>query len=194
MFIDVYSNNVDKVERESLHQGLIKAKVLMESLCRQIDEYWDDTDLSNKVTIESASIPKSTNNIFLAYSYKKEDDDLVAGLKDFLSHQGYCIKDGKADRLGSISGAIISKINECSLIVIIMTKRDLKQNGLFTTASWLLEEKGAALALGKEVAIFVEEGIDESDIGGMQADKQRFHFNRNNYLSKVMEFYKCLIN
>ena len=73
-----------------------------------------------------------------------------------------------------------------------MTKRDKKENGSYTTSAWLLEEKGAALALKKKVAMFVEEEIDLSDIGGLQGDGQRFHFTRNNFLKVVMNFIKIL--
>lgn len=64
--------------------------------------------------------------------------------------------------------------------------------GKYTTAAWLLEEKGAAIALEKQVAIFIEEEIDEADIGGLQGDLQRFHFTRNNFLMKIMNFIKIL--
>jgi len=73
-----------------------------------------------------------------------------------------------------------------------MTKRDRKENGKYTTAAWLLEEKGAALALNKAVGMFVEEEIDDVDIGGMQGDNQRFHFTRNSFLKVAMNFLKIL--
>lgn len=132
------------------------------------------------------------NTIFLAYSYRTEDDEFVSGFKDLLIDKGYNVIDGKADRLGSISQAILDKIRVCDVTVIVMTKRDKKENCMYTTSAWLLEEKGAALALGKVVAMFVEEEIDENDIGGLQGDSQRFHFNRNNFLKVVMNFVKIL--
>lgn len=130
--------------------------------------------------------------VFLGYSYRQEDDEFVSGFKELLSDKGYEVLDGKANGLGSISQAIIEKIQISDAVVIVMTKRDKKENGKFTTAAWLLEEKGAGLALGKPVGMLVEEEIDDSDIGGMQGDNQRFHFTRNNFLKTAMNFLRVL--
>lgn len=136
------------------------------------------------------SYPKET--IFLGYSYREADDEFVSGFKDLLIDKGFEVIDGKADGLGSISQAILEKISLSDIVVIVMTKRDKKENGKFTTAAWLLEEKGAALALRKQVGMFVEEEIDDADIGGMQGDNQRFHFSRNNFLKVTMNFLKII--
>ncbi len=143
------------------------------------------------------SEPKSKKNnssetIFLGYSYREIDDEFVSGFKELLIDKGYEVIDGKADGLGSISQAILEKIRISDIVVIIMTKRDKKENGKFTTAAWLLEEKGAALALEKQVGMFVEDEIDEAEIGGMQGDNQRFHFTRNNFLKAAMNFLKII--
>jgi hypothetical protein len=134
--------------------------------------------------------PKET--IFLGYNYREADDEFISGFKDLLTDKGFEVIDGKADGLGSISQAILEKISLSDIVVIVMTKRDKKENGKFTTAAWLLEEKGAALALKKQVGMFVEEEIDDVDIGGMQGDNQRFHFSRNNFLKVAMNFLRII--
>lgn len=68
-----------------------------------------------------------------------------------------------------------------------MTHRDQKENGKYTTSSWLLEEKGAALALYKPTLMLIEEGVDENDIGGLQGDDQWPSFTRNNFSSVVAD-------
>lgn len=141
---------------------------------------------------EQVASNRPIETIFLGYSYRQEDDEFVSGFKELLSDKGYEVLDGKADGLGSISQAIIEKIQISDAVVIVMTKRDKKENGKFTTAAWLLEEKGAGLALGKPVGMLVEEEIDDSDIGGMQGDNQRFHFTRNNFLKTAMNFLRVL--
>jgi hypothetical protein len=73
-----------------------------------------------------------------------------------------------------------------------MTCRDKKENGKFTTSSWLLEEKGAALALGKPCLMLVEDGIDAREIGGLQGDDQRLPFNRNNFTRIVADALRML--
>jgi len=133
-----------------------------------------------------------SKTIFLGYSYRRMDDEFVTGFKALLIDKGYHVIDGTADGLGSISQAIIEKISISDIVVIVMTKRDKKENGKFTTSAWLLEEKGAALALKKDVGMFVEEEIDDADIGGMQGDNQRFHFTRNNFLKIVINFLRII--
>ncbi|MBD3337641.1 MAG: hypothetical protein GF353_00940 [Candidatus Lokiarchaeota archaeon] len=164
-------------------------------ITREIFEQVKEMIQKNKNNSTSTEIKKSSSKqktIFIGYSYRIDDDEFVSGLKELLADKGYKIIDGKADRLGSISQAIIDKIKICDISIIVMTKRDKKENGKFTTTAWLLEEKGASLALKKNVAIFVEEEIDEADIGGLQGDSQRFHFTRNNFLKVAMNFVKIL--
>lgn len=136
--------------------------------------------------------PKKPITIFLAYSYKQEDEEFVSGFKELLEDKGWTIIDGKADQFGSVSDAILRKIEVVDYFIVIMTKRDKKENGLFTTSSWLIEEKGAALALNIKVVLIVENGVDDSDIGGLHGDIQRFKFTRNNFLHIAMNITKIL--
>jgi len=66
-----------------------------------------------------------------------------------------------------------------------MTRDKEKVDGTFTASPWLLEEKGAALALGKPIVLMVEEGV--SDIGGLQGDWQRIYFGSKGFLSAALE-------
>lgn len=180
--------------KNALFKGIQTTVALLESMIEEVKEYWpDEEDVGgSKTDSEVASFEYGDKTIFLAYSYRPEDEEFVVGFKKLLMNQGYEVLDGKADRLGSISNAIIDKIKCSKIVVIVMTKRDKKENGKYTSAAWLLEEKGAAIALGKQVAMFVEDEVDDTDIGGLQGDAQRFHFSRNNFLTKVLEFLECL--
>jgi len=153
-----------------------------------------EAQLEIKAPRQNNGVKKSTHNetIFLGYSYREADDEFVSGFKDLLVDKGFEVIDGKADGLGSISQAILEKISLSDIVVIVMTKRDKKENGKFTTSAWLLEEKGAALAWRKQVGMFVEEEIDDADIGGMQGDNQLFHFSRNNFLKVAMNFLRIV--
>jgi hypothetical protein len=68
-----------------------------------------------------------------------------------------------------------------------MTRRDKKDNEKYTTSSWILEEKGAAIALGKPCLMLIEEGVDEREIGGLQGDDEWIPFTRNNFASKIAD-------
>ena len=133
-----------------------------------------------------------SNSIFVSYSFNKKDKELVDGLIELLKSSGFNVITGEKNPIGSISKSIIDKIHTSEKFVVIMTKRDKKENGKYTTSSWLLEEKGIAIAYKKPCIIFAEDKIDENDIGGMQGDDQRLHFTRNNFTSKVVDAIKML--
>lgn len=172
----------DRYSKDLTRGVLQNAKEIIEQ-----DTEYDSSDRKN-----DANKVRLSKTIFLGYSYREMDDEFVSGFKELLIDKGYDVIDGKADGLGSISQAIIEKISISDIVVIVMTKRDKKENGKFTTSAWLLEEKGAALALKKDVGMFVEEEIDGADIGGMQGDNQRFHFTRNNFLKTTMNFLRII--
>lgn len=142
--------------------------------------------------LKEVSPSQNGKTIFLGYSYRAVDDEFVSGFKDLLIDKGFKVLDGKADGLGSISQAIIEKIQLSDAIIIVMTKRDKKENGKFTTSAWLLEEKGAGIALGKHVGMLVEQEVDDSEIGGIQGDNQRYYFTRNNFTSVGLNVIKAL--
>lgn len=146
---------------------------------------------SDKIMSESFKINQIVdkesiaNSIFVSYRFNKRDKELVKGLIDLLKSSGFDVITGEKNPIGSISKSILRKIQKAEKFIVIMTKRDKKENGKYTTSSWLLEEKGVAIAFEKPCIIFVENEIDEKDIGGIQGDDQRLHFTRNNFSSKV---------
>jgi hypothetical protein len=66
-----------------------------------------------------------------------------------------------------------------------MTRDKEKTDGTFTTSPWLLEEKGVALALEKQLVLMVEEGVD--DFGGLQGDWQCIHFGPKGFLKAALQ-------
>jgi hypothetical protein len=131
-------------------------------------------------------------SVFLSFSYRHEDVELVEGFKMLLENAGFIVITGEKNPMGSLSRSILLKIKQTEKCVVVMTNRDKKENGKFTTSSWLLEEKGAAIALGKPCLMLVEDGIDDQEIGGLQGDDQRLHFNRNNFTRIVADAIKML--
>lgn len=130
--------------------------------------------------------------VFLSYSYRQEDKELVEGFKVLLEDAGYEVITGEKNQMGSLSKSIKEKIKQADKCVVVMTCRDKKDNGKYTTSSWLLEEKGLAIAYDIPCLMLVEEGIEEKDFGGLQGDDQRLHFSRNNFALKVAEAIRML--
>jgi hypothetical protein len=84
-----------------------------------------------------------------------------------------------------VSQAVLQRISEANYFVCLMTRDKEKVDGNYTTSPWLLEEKGAALALKKPVVLLVEHGVDE--FGGLQGDWQRIHFGPKGYLNAALQ-------
>jgi hypothetical protein len=60
----------------------------------------------------------------------------------------------------------------------IFTRRQEQKDGSFSTSAWTIEEKATALAAGKRLLLFVENGVP--DFGGLQGDYEYIPFDRDN--------------
>ncbi|MGA2525437.1 MAG: hypothetical protein ABSF79_02305 [Smithellaceae bacterium] len=127
-------------------------------------------------------------HIFLAYKFA--DDDLVIILKKTIERHKYLWAEGKKNDLGKISADILAKIKNCGFFIAILTKQHELQGGNFTTNSWLIEEKGAALAFGQRPLVMVEEGIERHYVGFVQNDDQIIYFNMADFSTKAEDVIK----
>lgn len=132
-------------------------------------------------------------DIFLAHRF--EERRLINEIKLYIEKNGYNWKEGKREDLGSISEDILTKIKRCGFFIAIMTKHEqLKERNEYTTSSWLIEEKGAALAFGHRPLIMVEEKINRHYVGFLQSDDEMIYFNRGNFEVKIVEALKKINN
>lgn len=122
--------------------------------------------------------------VFLAYQFK--DRELAKGLRLLLQNNGFTPLDGE-NLPERISKGILKRIKQSSSFIAIITKRDELSDGGYTTSSWLLEEKGAALMVNKTVILMVEQGVNDHYIGYLQSDSQRIHFDRNSFANKMWD-------
>jgi len=127
-------------------------------------------------------------SIFIGYDFK--DKDLFKELKILLENNGYDITTGDPDQIGSISQAILDKMWNSQFFIGIMTKRDEKEDRTYTTSVWVLQEHAAAIAYDKLAIILVEDGV--SDYGAIQGDRQRLHFNRDNWSERIGQLLSIL--
>lgn len=125
--------------------------------------------------------------VFLSYRFA--ESEYVDGLRALLEKEGFSITTGQ-DANTFISQAILDRIRSCEFFICLMTRVAEKKDGTFTTSPWLLEEKGAALALGKRIVLMVEDGVD--DIGGLQGDWQRIHFTAKSFTMAAIKAVKQL--
>jgi len=153
------------------------------SILRDIQEQLEALKKNREEKIAFVN-PKS---IFLSYRFA--DKEYVEGFIMLLEENKFIVKTGQ-DVNTFISQAILDSIKSCEFFVSLMTKADEKKDGTFTTSPWLLEEKGAALAMGKKIVLMVEENV--KDIGGLQGDWQQIRFSPKTFMIAALKAVKQL--
>lgn len=122
------------------------------------------------------------NTVFLSCRFA--DQQYIDGLKDLLTDNGFEVVTGDNAR-GFISEAILERIRNAEFFICLMTRDKQTTDGAYTTSPWLLEEKGAAIALGKYLVLLIEEGV--TDFGGLQGDWQRHHFSEKGFTTAALK-------
>jgi hypothetical protein len=121
---------------------------------------------------------------FVGHSFADEDEQLVEQIKQFLSKLGLKCDSGKRAEPKGISDKVRERILAAELFVGIFTRRQAQADGKFSTSAWTIEEKATALAAGKRLLLFVEEGV--SEFGGLQGDYEYIPFQRNNLATALI--------
>ena len=134
---------------------------------------------SGGLPMASSAGPKS---VFLSHRFS--DREFTSGLIELLKTSGFDVITGEEANT-YISDAILDRIARCEYFLCLMTPRTQKVDGTFTTSPWLLEEKGAALALRKRVVLMVQTGV--TDVGGLQGDYQRIEFSEKEFLKAALQ-------
>lgn len=122
------------------------------------------------------------NSVFLSCRFAERE--FVRGLTDLLEKSGFAVVTGSATN-NYIGRAILARIAACEYFLCLMTRDAQKADGTYTTSPWLLEEKGAALALEKPIVLMVENGV--TDVGGLQGDWQRIEFGERGFLIAALQ-------
>jgi len=121
---------------------------------------------------------------FVGHSFADEDRDVVDKLKQFLTKLGVKCDSGVRPEPRGVSDKVRERINAAELFVGIFTRRDKKEDGTFSTSAWTIEEKATALAAGKKLLLFVEDGVTE--FGGLQGDYEYVRFDRDDFGSALV--------
>jgi hypothetical protein len=115
---------------------------------------------------------------FVGHSFAEEDAQLIEQIKQFLSKLGVKCDSGKRAEPKGVSDKVRERIQAAELFVGIFTRRQEQKDGSFSTSAWTIEEKATALAAGKRLLLFVENGVP--DFGGLQGDYEYIPFDRDN--------------
>jgi hypothetical protein len=102
--------------------------------------------------------------VFLAFSFRPEDKDLVGQVGRLLASQHITTMTGEGLGGEQLTPAVQDRIDKCDALVGLATRRDQKQAGGYTTHQWVLDEIGYARGQKKRAIAVVENGVD---VGGM---------------------------
>jgi len=171
-------STLQRIKREAARLSTAQPNREVQDLLLQVQR------LSAQISLQLPSEGPATqsNKVFLSHRFA--ETDYVSGLTQLLTDRGFVVVTGQSTNT-YVSQAVISRIKECDFFLCLMTRDSLKDDGTYTTSPWLLEEKGAALALNKRLVLMVEEGV--SDFGGLQGDWQRIHFGPKGFLTAAIQ-------
>ncbi len=165
---------LEKVKRLPETVQMLEPKILIDELTELL------ATLLKKSSPTLSQI--TTRSVFLSYRFV--ETEYISGLADLLQQHNFSVVTAKTANT-YVSKAILDRIRSCQYFLCLMSRDQPKADGTFTTSPWLLEEKGAALALGKPIVLMVEEGV--SDYGGLQGDWQRIHFGPKGFLKAALQ-------
>lgn len=122
---------------------------------------------------------------FVGHSFSDDDKEIVEQIIRFLTKLGVKCETGARPEPRTVSDKVLDRINAAELFVGIFTRRDSKENGTFSTSAWVIEEKATALAAGKRLLLFVEDGV--SEFGGLQGDYEYVCFDRKDFGTALVQ-------
>jgi hypothetical protein len=98
--------------------------------------------------------------IFLGFSFRDEDRNIVDQVDHLIASHLVDVTTG--ERLGGnqLTPAVQKRIEDCDALVAVLTRRDHRQDGQWTTHQWVLDEIGWARAKGKRAIALVEHGVE----------------------------------
>jgi hypothetical protein len=116
-------------------------------------------------------------NVFLSYSFRQEDRELVAKVERLLTSQNVKALTGK--RLGGagLTDEVLARIERCDALVALLTKRDQigdPSAGRWATHPWVLDELNHARAKGQPTIPLVECGVE---LGGAYGSQERIELD-----------------
>jgi hypothetical protein len=135
-------------------------------------------------------------SVFVAFSY--EDSAHIEGERSpsgygedicrILESMGFEILTGGAKKQhGRLEKIVLRQIQAADWVVVMFCPRAKLANGKYSTSPWVLEEKGAAVALKKNFQILAHEDVDDNEIGGLHGSAYRIIFSRDNEVEKFCE-------
>lgn len=138
----------------------------------------------------------SRPRVFVAYSYDKKPHaegerspkDYGNNLCHILKAMDFEVLTGESrKRHGRLEETVLREISLADWVVILFCPRSKLTSGKHSTSPWVLEEKGAAIALGKNFQIVAHEDVDDTEIGGLHGSAYRIIFTQEDEVERFCE-------
>jgi len=114
--------------------------------------------------------------IFLSFSFRDADRELV-GMVDQLVMSHQLTRDtGRRLEGQDLTDAIREKINQADGLIALLTRRDLRDDGKWTTHDWVRDELNFARQAKISAIALLEDGVVMS---GAFSEHERIHFSRD---------------
>ncbi len=116
---------------------------------------------------------------FIGHSFADADKSIIDSLTKFFTKLGIRCDSGLRPEPRPVSDKVNDRIKSAELFIGVFTRKSKNADGTYSTSTWVIEEKAAAIAAGKKLLLFVEEGVN--DFGGLQGDYEYVRFNRKKF-------------
>lgn len=94
---------------------------------------------------------------------------------------------GARQRHGRLEETVLKEMSLADWVVLLFCPRAKLTNGDYSTSPWVLEEKGAAIALGKNFQIVAHADVDDGEIGGLHGSAYRIIFSQEDEVERFCE-------
>jgi hypothetical protein len=121
--------------------------------------------------------------VFLSFAFRDEDRSLVTAAEQLLASHDLVAVTGKRLAGEALTPAVMQRIEECDALVALLTRRDLKASGKWTTHDWVRDELNHARTKGIRAVALLE---NEVEVSGAFAEHERIPLDRGNPLDAFL--------
>ena len=122
-------------------------------------------------------------NVFLSFSFRPEDADLVFLLERLLASHNARPINGKILGGQALTPAVMEKIEQCDALISLLTRREELDGGRWRTHPWVRDELNHARGRGIPAIGLVENGVDA---GGAYSENEHIPLDRDDALPAIL--------
>lgn len=131
--------------------------------------------LAGQLSVRVIATPK----VFVGYSYTPDDETIAKKFIELFSLEHFNPIDAKTAKATDVDEKVKGLIKESEGVIIIFTRDQELKGGKWTTKPWLKDEKAYSIGIPKQVLLFYEDSIAESEREGIQGDLEYVVFRRD---------------